>query len=139
MNSKKLKKIRAIEKRVPQEWRDALTSEEYVAPDLREEALNTLTEYEANGETNEKDYLRLRHLFDAGYYDKKELVVNEEMAKKIEDFMDEEIDKAIASGELPPPEDDNELKEYVKKLHKNGKKQTKRSIRTKRQAEAEGS
>lgn len=139
MNSKKLKKIKAIEKQVPQEWRDKLMVEEYVAPDLREEAIKTLTELEEEGATDTKDYLRLKHLFDAGYYDAKETKVDPIYAKKIEDFVEKGLRKAIKNGELPKPSDDKELQDYVKKLKRDEQRKQKRSIRSKQQAEAEGS
>lgn len=139
MNSKKIKKIRAIEKQVPQEWRDKLMVEEYVAPDLRAEAENSLREYEEEGLTNTKDYLRLKHLWDAGYYDAKEHKVDPIYAKKIEDFVEKGIQKAIKNGELPKPSGDKELQDYIKKLHRGETRKQKRSIRTKQEAEANGS
>ena len=123
MNSKVSKKIKLIEDRVPQEWRDALMCEQYVAPDLREEVQVTMKELQEEG--NIKEYLRLKHLFDAGYYDAKEAVVDQEVAKKIEDFIDVELDKAIESGELPKPKDDKGLQKVIKKLKRNEKRKQK--------------
>jgi len=128
MNKTKLKKIKAIEQKVPQEWRDALMKEEYVAPDVRNEALATLKDYQDRIPTLEgtelyeatRDHQRLQNMMDAGYFDAKEMKVDEDMAKQIEDFIDEEMKKAIESGELSAPKDDKEFIKYVKKLHKHG-------------------
>lgn len=135
MNKSKLKKIKEIEKRVPQEWRDSLMEEVYVAPDVRNEAIATLKEYEEeipNLKDEDlkiaiRDQRRLQNMFDAGYYDVKEMRVNKDVAKKIEDFIEEEIIKAIDSGELPKPKSDREFNSFVKKLHKTNDKSNKKS------------
>lgn len=132
MNQSKLKKIKEIESRIPQEWRDNLMKKQYVAPDLRQEALNTLKEYEEQSELSpedQKDYRRLKNLFDAGYYDAEEMVVDEKIAKKMEDFMERELKKAMKSGELPKAKSDKELKDYVKKLKKHERTKRESSIR----------
>ncbi len=114
-------------------------TEDWVAPDLRREAQKSLKEYEEAGETDTKDYLRLKHLWDAGIYDARETKVNQKYAKKIEDFVEKGIKEAIKKGELPKPKDDKELQDYVKKIKRNEQRKQKRGVRTKQDAERSGS
>jgi hypothetical protein len=44
----------------------------------------------------------MKNLLEAGYLDGKQEVVNHDVEKKIEEYLDTEIKKAIAKGELPP-------------------------------------
>lgn len=138
MNKSKLKKIKEIEKQVPQALRDKLMKEEYVAPDLREEAIKTLSEYpeeidSLSGDEKSqaiKECKRLQNLFDAGYFDAKEMVVDPTVAKQIDDYVEKGIKAAIKSGDLPPAKNDKELEDYVKKLQRNEKRKQS-NLRTK--------
>lgn len=116
------RKLQEIQDSVPQEWRDALMKKEYIAPDLRQEAIATLAEYKKvidSGDTTEiKDYRRLKNLFDAGYYDATEMKVDEVVGKKIEDYVESKIKEAMQAGELPKEKSDKDLKGYLKKLRK---------------------
>jgi hypothetical protein len=122
MKKKVTKKLKEIQDSVPKEWSDALMTTVFVAPDLRDEALKTLKEYEDDfqkgNKDGERDYRRLKNLFDAGYYDATEAKVDEEIAKKIEDYVEAEILAAMERGELPEKESDKDLQKYVKKLKK---------------------
>lgn len=124
------KKLRAINKRVPQEWQDAVIKTQYVAPDLRNEILAVLAE---TPETDEeaKEQRRLQNMFDAGYYDAEESIVDEEIAKKIEEWVDAEVQKAIDAGEIPDPKKDDDVKKLVKKTKRNVKRKQESSLRTK--------
>jgi multidrug resistance efflux pump len=137
MNQRKIQIIRDIEKRVPQEWHDALIKKQYIAPDLRQEVVEQLASYPAEieaaeGEARaklEKDYRRLKNIFDSGYYDVMENVVDQEVAKKIEDFIEQGLQEAIDRGDLS--DDDEEIKKINKKLKRNAKRNTKHSLRSK--------
>lgn len=137
MNARKLEIIRNIEKSVPKEWRDNLIVKRFVAPDLRQSIIEELEELPGQilaleGEEKaqmEKHYRRLRNVFEAGFYDATEHVVDQEMAKKIEDFIEAGIQAAIDRGELS--DDDKELKQITKKLKRNAKRNTKHSLRSK--------
>lgn len=136
MNKKKLKIIKDIEKSVPQEWRDALITEQYVAPDVR---ADVIAELEAREETlealqgeeklqMEKHLNRLKNIFDTGYFDLKEKVVDQEMAKKIEDHVSAGIEQAIKDGLLSDADPD--FKKLTKKAKRNVNRNTQSNLRT---------
>lgn len=129
MRKKTEKVLRRINKSVPKEWQDAVVSEQYIAPDVREGVLEALKEVPSTPE-GEKELRRLQNLFDAGYYDAKESKVDEEIAKKIEDYVEEEIKKAIEAGEIPDPSEE-ELTMIDKKSKRNAKRKQKSSLRSK--------
>lgn len=124
------KKLREINKRVPQEWQAAVVTEQYIAPDLRNEVIATLAETPEN-EEEAKEQRRLRNLFEAGYYDAKESVVDEEVAKKIEEWVEAEIKKAVDAGEIPDPNKTDELEAVRKKIKRNVKRKQQSSLRDK--------
>jgi ArsR family metal-binding transcriptional regulator len=136
MNQRKIQIIRDIEKKVPKEWHEALIKKQYLAPDLRQEVIEQLEAYPAEieqsqGETRvklEKDFRRLKNIFDSGYYDAMENVVDTEVAKKIEDFIDQGLQEAIERGDLS--DDDEEIKKINKKLKRNAKRNREHSLRT---------
>lgn len=124
--------LKRINKSVPKEWQDAVVSEQYIAPDVREGVIEALAEVPTTPE-EEKEHKRLQNLFDAGYYDAKESKVDEEIAKKIEDYIEEKIKEAIASGEIPDPSEE-ELHTITKKAKRNEKRKQKSSLRSKQGA-----
>ena len=139
MRKSKLKIIQEIQSSVPQAWRDKLMTEQYIAPDLRDEAIKTLAEYpddiaKLEGDEQksaEKDFSRLQNLYEAGYYDATEQVVDEKIGKKIENYIEKALKEAMKSGKLPKAKNDKELANYIKKLHKHETKQRKSSVRSK--------
>jgi hypothetical protein len=127
MNKRTLRVIKEIHASVPQDLRDRLFVETYIAPDLRLEARKQAKELfeEANAlpdgpkkETALKGAQRLQNIIDAGYYDAKEKRVDPEVAKQIEAYIDTELDKAIKEGRIPHPKDDTGYQNYQRKLRK---------------------
>lgn len=134
MNKRTRKIIQQINDSVPQELRDRLFVDAYVAPDLRLEARKQAQELwkTANDlpDGSKEEALiaaqRLQNIIDAGYYDAKEKRVDPEVAKEIEAWIDAELDKAIADGRIPHPKDDREHQAFIRKL-KQHEKRTQRS------------
>lgn len=135
MNKKTQKIIQAINDAVPKELRDAVLTKEYIAPDLRITARETVAEMreaaeEMTGNEREqalKEAQRLQNIIDAGYYDQKEWRVNKEAAAKVEAWIDAELDKAIKEGRIPHPKDDKDYQRYQRKLKQNERRTTKKS------------
>ncbi len=137
MNKKTAKVIQQIHDSVPKEWRDQVVTQEYVAPDLRLQVRETVKEMreeaeQLTGEKREKalkEVQRLQNIIDAGYYDAKEWRVNPEVAKKIEEYIDAELDKAIAEGRIPHPKNDKGYQDYKRKLKQHEQRYRKSALR----------
>ena len=128
------KKLRAINKAVPQEWQDAVVKKQYIAPDLRAEIVSVLAETPTTDDAKDEQR-RLQNMFDAGMYDAEEHVVDEEIAKKIEDWVDAKVLEAIANGEIPDPKEEPDVTKLVKKTKRNVKRKQESNLRTKQGAE----
>lgn len=135
MNKRTRRVIQQIHDSVPKELRDRLFVETYIAPDLRLEARKQAQELfdEANalpdGEEKEvalKAAQRLQNIIDAGYFDEKQLTVDKDIAKQIDDYVSAELDKAIAEGRIPHPKDDRQHQNFIRKLKQHEHRQQRR-------------
>lgn len=131
MNKRTRKIIQDINDSVPKELRDRLFKRVYVAPDLRlavHEAVKSMREEAEELEEGVqrsklmKEADRLQNMIDAGFYDEMQIVVDPEVAKEIEAYVDAELDKAIAEGRIPHPKDDRQYQSFIRKLKQDGKR-----------------
>lgn len=118
MNAQTSKKIREIVDPIYKKWKPRLFRYDLVAPDLREENLR-----KANDESL-PEYVRRRHqnLHDAGAFDAKEMVIDQEAADKYEKEIDRAIKKAIDSGYLPKAKTPAIMKKLMSKSKQYGKR-----------------
>lgn len=137
MTKKTQRIIQAINDSVPKELRDAVLTQEYIAPDLRLLARKTVVELREEAEAMEpgkerdkalREVQRLQNVIDAGYYDEKEWRVNKEAADKVEAWIDAELDKAIKEGRIPHPKNDREYQNYQRKLKQHERRNQKSTI-----------
>ncbi|MDQ0316404.1 hypothetical protein [Amorphus orientalis] len=130
MNKRTRKIIQDINDSVPKELRDRLFKREYVAPDLRIRVRETVAELRKEAEQLEgeerdkalKEAGRLQNMIDAGFYDATQIVVDPEVAKEVDAYVERELDKAIAEGRIPHPKNDRDYQSYIRKLKQHGKR-----------------
>lgn len=124
MKKNTIKELRRISMSIPKELLDNLMKEQLVAPTVVEVVEKALVD----PNVSEEKKLQLQHLKDSGYLNKKEMVVDQEVEKKIDEYVDKEVERAIKLGRIPDPKKDEDLKEFrkkIKKLQKNAKKENK--------------
>lgn len=114
MNTKTSKELRRISENIPKELMDRLMKERYEYPTIRKVVNKALKDDEVDEVLKE----RLRHIKDIGAIDKKTQVVNRTAEKEIDEWMKNEVEKAIKLGRIPHPKDDKDLQAYIKKIHK---------------------
>jgi hypothetical protein len=131
MNKRTRRIIQEINNSVPKELRERLFQRVFVAPDLRlsvREAASAMREEAEKMEESVqrrklvKEADRLQNMIDAGYYDTTELRVDQEVAKQIDAWVSQELDKAIAEGRIPHPKHDRQYQSFIRKLKQNGKR-----------------
>ncbi len=127
MNKKTEKKLRAITESVPQELRDKLVTRDYIAPDVRNAVIEQLIE-ELTDPEEIKEQRRLQNMFDAGFYDAMEDIVDPEIAKQIDEFVENKIQEAIDAGDLPDP---SKIDDYKAKTKRNERRKQKSGVRAK--------
>lgn len=110
------KVLKRIQDSVPQELTSKLMKKETVAPTIRLAYEMMLKDPNASEETKRKAQI----LLDSGYLDKVVDVVDTEVEKAINQFIEDEIEAAMKRGELPK-----------KKKYRNVGKKIKRIIKTK--------
>ena len=97
MKKKHARVLRMIQESVPKEFFDGLVTEEPIAPTVKfmfEKALESDT-------ISEEKKKAVKAVLDSGQLDKRNLKTDETKAKLIEEYIEKEIDKAIALGRLP--------------------------------------
>jgi hypothetical protein len=111
-----MKVLQRIQDSVPPELLAQITKRERIAQPVEEIIEKALVDPEVSDEVKTK-FTMIR---DSGYLDKEIEVENKEVAMKIDAYVEEEIKKAIARGELPKG-----------KKHRNMGKKLTRIIKTK--------
>lgn len=114
MNSKIVKKISKISEEMPGEFRDKLMKKVDMTPAMKEVAERVM----ADKSIPKKKRDRVKNLYNDGHFTRQIEVVDEDVAKKAEKWMDNRIKKAIKDGELPDPKTDKETQKWIKKLWK---------------------
>jgi NH3-dependent NAD+ synthetase len=97
MKKKHLQVIERIQNSIPKELKDSLMKEERYAPVTLEIIDKALADKRGTPEFLEK----LQALKDSGELDRTMQVVDVEVEKKIDAYMESELKKAIKRGELP--------------------------------------
>lgn len=92
-----LKVLRRIQDSISKEWLDNVVMKEEIAPTSKLIIKKALKDKEVSKEVKE----RLKNALDSGYLDQMIEVTNPEIEKKIDDYVMEEIEKAVKRGELP--------------------------------------
>ena len=122
MNTKTLKVLRGIAKRIPEKYLEKLMRPQPMAPTVKLIAKKALKDKDIPEETKR----RLKNVIDAGHLDKTEEAVDPKIEAKIDKWLEKEVDKAIKEGKIPHPKNDKEANNYHKKLWKNTSKNTKK-------------
>lgn len=97
MKKKHSEILRRIYAQVPQELRDSLMVIKQSYTGLKE-VMKLAIEEEGYPEEKKEQY---RNLLSAGYLDQEEEVMDPEIAKKIDDFIDEMVLEEVEKGNLP--------------------------------------
>jgi uncharacterized protein YdaU (DUF1376 family) len=111
-----MKVLKRIQDSVPQEWLNQVTKKEIIGEPIKEIIAKAMVDPEVSQETKD----RFQMISDSGYLDKEKEVENKEITRQIDEYIDNEIKKAIARGELPKG-----------KKHRNMGKKLTRIIKTK--------
>ncbi len=98
MKKSTIEKLKAIQQEIPKEWKQALMKMAYDMPITRNELVPKLLD---DPDVSEEYKQRVRNLLEAGYFDKESEVVDEEIAQKIDDFVEMRIMEEIDKGNLP--------------------------------------
>lgn len=122
MNNKIVKKLSKISLEMPKEFSSKLMKKVYMTPAMKETAERVME----SKDVPKKKRDRVKHLYDTGHFSREIEVVDEEIAKKAEKWMEKRIKKAIADGELPDPKKDKETQEWAKKIWKKHQKSQKK-------------
>jgi hypothetical protein len=97
MNSKYIKVFEEINASIPQHLKERLMKKEPLTPVMKEIMLKGIQDESIDPKKRE----RWQHIIDAGYMDKEEEVVDEEVEKEIEEFISKEVERAKKLGKLP--------------------------------------
>jgi len=89
--------LREIYSRVPKEWRNNVVEATPLTPTMAKVVEEALKDSKFPQEKKEQ----LRVLQDAGYLSKQKYSENPELVKKIDNFVNREIKKAVKEGRLP--------------------------------------
>jgi hypothetical protein len=88
-----------IQERIPQELLDNLMKEEVESPTLKKVFELALTKPDSEVPAKKKKHIRA--LLDSGRLDRKVMVLDPEVEKKIDEFISKEIALAVKLGRLP--------------------------------------
>lgn len=115
MKKKHLLEIQRINKSIPKELLDKLTTQQYKFPTLREIAMKAIANpLEVAHIVSPAQLRKYKEMLDSGYLDQKEEVINHDVEKEIDAFLDVEFEKARKLGRLPPPQKMPKLKNKSK-------------------------
>lgn len=116
MKKKHLREIQRISKTIPKELLDTLMKEEYVAPEIRAMVIDVINNPEKTKHIVTPEKLKqLKAMFASGELDQKQMVVDTDVEKQIDTYLNAEFEKARKLGRLPPPQKMPSLKSKVKK------------------------
>ena len=118
MKKSTLKELKRISAGIPKDLLDKLMIEKDVAPSVVEVVRRALVDPDVSAEKKEQ----LQHLMDSGYMNIKEKVVDPEIEKQIDEYMNKEIERAIKLGRIPDPNNDEDIKHWKKKIKKHNAK-----------------
>lgn len=93
-----LKELRRIQESIPKELKERLIMKRAVTPTMAKVLSMALHRKDLTPEQREK----LQTVKDSGILEKKEEVVNETISKRIDKYLNDEINKSIAAGRLSP-------------------------------------
>lgn len=89
--------LRRVSSTIPKIYRQQVTSEAALTPTMADVVEKAL----ADPGFPEEKKVHLRVLKESGHFDKKKVVTNEKIAKKIDEWTRKEIRKSIKAGRLP--------------------------------------
>ena len=104
MKKKHILVIQNIMQTIPEDLKGKLMKEQWLTPSWRKDVLDFLAGKGKNKLLIEKftgKEKELQHLYDTGVFSKKEMVVDKKIERLIDEFLNQEIKKAIKLGLLP--------------------------------------
>jgi hypothetical protein len=104
------KELARIQSSIPQEWTDALI----VKTNPSKEMLDVLYKIVKDPEATEQQKYKSQLMIDAELFSKEIDTVDKRVEKKINDFIEEEIKKAVKRGTLPKGKKFRNLKKKIK-------------------------
>jgi hypothetical protein len=117
-----IKVLQRIQDSIPTELLAQVTKRERIAQPVEEIIERALIDPEVSQETKE----RFQMVKDSGYLDREIDVENREVTRKIDQFIESEIEKAVKRGELPKGKKfrnlDKKVKRIIKTKYGKGKK-----------------
>ncbi len=118
MKKKHLREIQRINKLIPSELLAKLTKKQYKNPTIRDMVLRVLKDpEEVSHIVSAEDLEKYRAMQSSGFLDEMEEVVDHEVEKEIDSFLDKEFEKARKLGRLPPPQEMPKLKTKSKQIY----------------------
>ncbi len=118
MKKKHLREIQRINKLIPKEMLARLTKKQYKTPTTREMINKVLENPEETAHiVSSKDLAKYKAMKKSGILDEMEEVIDHEVEKEIDDFLEKEFEKARKLGRLPPPQKMPKLKNKSKKIY----------------------
>jgi hypothetical protein len=112
------KTIQDINHEVYEKWKDKLHKKQYVAPIMRDSALEQMND----PDLNDYEKKRLQNIIDSGVLDAMEEVVDEEAYKEFDKELTDRIQHAIDTGILPKPSKTPLTEKGLKRIWKKMKK-----------------
>lgn len=110
-----MKVLKRIQDSVPEELLNQVTKKEVIAEPIKEIISKAMVDPEVSQEIKDK----FQMISDTGYLDREKDVENVEVTRKIDEYIDNEIKKAIARGELPKGKKHRNMGKKINKLIKN--------------------
>lgn len=112
MNKKIVKRLQQLGKEIPESLMKNLHKEQLVAPDVKRvwEMAKKSKDISADRKAE------LQDIEDTGIIDRKEVVVDQKVARKIEKWMEKRIQEEVKLGNLPDPKE--YIGKYMKKIWK---------------------
>lgn len=118
MNHKIERELKRIQENIPKELLSGLTTTQDAYPTLK----NVIGLMMKDGTVSEETKKKYQAIMDSGILNATEEVVDTDIEKKISDYIDAEIKKAIKLGRIPKPKKEDSIINYKKKIKRNAKR-----------------
>lgn len=125
MKKSDLKIIKKINDEAWSMYGEDLLREELVAPDVKKLILAILKDKPKD--VPEEKRKQLQALLDSGELDKKEYVVNEDISKKMDTYVQKRLVEEIKAGRLTNPKDDKNYQKFSSKIKQDARRKIKKA------------
>jgi uncharacterized protein YoaH (UPF0181 family) len=127
MNSKTTRLLRQVSEEAHEKFKSKLYKEVDTFTATKELLIKARADWDNLSEKEREAVERLQNIQDAGMLTGKEKVIIEEVAEKMDKYIDTKVEELIKNKIIPDPKKDKELQEYNKKVKKWIKRKEKQS------------